>query len=53
MNCKGSRGLHCCYTVVTLLLHCCHSVVTMLLHCRVCDGREEKASMKEGSAYVY
>jgi hypothetical protein len=25
--------VHCCYTVVTLLLHCCYTVVALLLHC--------------------
>jgi hypothetical protein len=25
--------LHCCYTVVTLLLHCCYTVVTLWLLC--------------------
>jgi hypothetical protein len=29
----NGRMLHCCYTVVTLLLQCCHTVVTVLSHC--------------------
>jgi hypothetical protein len=25
--------VHCCYTVVTLLLYCCYTVVILMLHC--------------------